>query len=163
MKLKYYLRGAGVGILITTLIFTIASALISSKPSREEIIAEAQKLGMVMPEDQKKDQQTEDQKKDDQPKDDQQTDDRQSDVQDPQTPSEPSFVTFSIAVGEHSATVIQRLYDMGLIDNMETYNDYLEANNYDSFLQPGEFSVPEGCSYEELTRILMTKQENRGQ
>ena len=51
MKFKYYLRGAGVGILVTTLIFVIALALHSPDISDDEIISRAKQLGMVMAED----------------------------------------------------------------------------------------------------------------
>ena len=47
MKAKYYLRGMGIGILVTTLIF--GTALVFYKPglSEEQIRREAAKLGMV--------------------------------------------------------------------------------------------------------------------
>lgn len=49
MKLKYYLRGAGIGLIIATLILMIATALHPNQElSDEEIIARAEKLGMVM-------------------------------------------------------------------------------------------------------------------
>lgn len=49
MKLKYYLRGVGIGLIVATLILMIASALHSNKDmSDEEIIARAEELGMVM-------------------------------------------------------------------------------------------------------------------
>ncbi|MCR4694236.1 MAG: hypothetical protein K5773_02795 [Pseudobutyrivibrio sp.] len=57
MKLKYYLRGAGIGIIIATLIFSISSFYKDSYSkathslSNEEIIERAEKLGMVMAED----------------------------------------------------------------------------------------------------------------
>jgi hypothetical protein len=47
MKVKYYLRGMGVGILITTLIFAVSYAIQKPKMSDEEIIAAAKQLGMV--------------------------------------------------------------------------------------------------------------------
>ena len=50
MKLKYYLRGLGVGIVVTALILTIANHL-GNKMSDEDIIKRAAKLGMVMKED----------------------------------------------------------------------------------------------------------------
>lgn len=52
MKLKYYLRGVGVGIILTTLILTISyRANGGAKLSDEEIIKRAEKLGMVMQDD----------------------------------------------------------------------------------------------------------------
>ena len=54
MKIKYYLRGLGIGIIVTTIILTISfhgrQKDIDDFPA-EEIIAKATMLGMVMPED----------------------------------------------------------------------------------------------------------------
>lgn len=50
MKLKYYLRGLGMGILFATIIMAISSALHKNDISDEEIIKRAQKLGMIMTE-----------------------------------------------------------------------------------------------------------------
>ena len=44
MKLKYYLRGAGIGVIVTTLILTIALAFEGPTMSEEDIIREAEKL-----------------------------------------------------------------------------------------------------------------------
>lgn len=51
MKLKYYLRGLGVGILITTFILSFGSK--KEKLTDNEIIARARELGMVMKEENK--------------------------------------------------------------------------------------------------------------
>lgn len=47
MKRKYYMRGLGFGILITTLVFSFLPA---QKPADEEIIKRAEELGYVLPE-----------------------------------------------------------------------------------------------------------------
>lgn len=47
MKAKYYLRGMGIGIFITALIFGIALVFYRPKMSEDEIRREAAKLGMV--------------------------------------------------------------------------------------------------------------------
>lgn len=47
MKLKYYLRGAGIGIIVATLVLTIAFANKKVKLSDDEIKLQAQLLGMV--------------------------------------------------------------------------------------------------------------------
>lgn len=47
MKLKYYLRGMGVGVIITAVIFMIAFAFHKPALSDEEIELQARKLGMV--------------------------------------------------------------------------------------------------------------------
>ncbi len=50
MKLKYYLRGLGIGIIITTIILMIGFSRKGSSLSDEEIIERASRLGMVMQE-----------------------------------------------------------------------------------------------------------------
>lgn len=52
MKLKYYLRGIGIGIMMATVILMIAFAVHKEQPlSDDEIRARAKELGMVMAED----------------------------------------------------------------------------------------------------------------
>lgn len=50
MKLKYYLRGLGIGIIVTTLIMMFSFSQREVTLSDEEIIARATRLGMVMKE-----------------------------------------------------------------------------------------------------------------
>lgn len=50
MKIKYYLRGLGMGILFATLVMTVSSVIHNNNLSEEKIIKEAKKLGMIMPE-----------------------------------------------------------------------------------------------------------------
>lgn len=47
MKLKYYLRGAGVGMIVATLILTISLAFDPYQMSDDQIIAKAKALGMM--------------------------------------------------------------------------------------------------------------------
>ena len=49
MKLKYYLRGLGMGIIFATLVLKVSSVIHNNNLSEEKIIKEAKKLGMVMP------------------------------------------------------------------------------------------------------------------
>jgi len=48
MKLKYYLRGVGIGIIFATLVMTVSALVHKYNLSDEYIIREARKLGMVM-------------------------------------------------------------------------------------------------------------------
>ena len=49
MKLKYYLRGLGIGIIVTTILLMIAFALHKPTMSVAVIIASAKHLGFVIP------------------------------------------------------------------------------------------------------------------
>ena len=48
MKLKYYLRGLAVGILVTTIILAISFSQTKKELSDQEVINRAKQLGMVM-------------------------------------------------------------------------------------------------------------------
>lgn len=45
MRFKYYLRGAGIGVILTTLIFTIAFAVYKPTLSDDEIMQKAEGTG----------------------------------------------------------------------------------------------------------------------
>ena len=47
MKFKYYLRGLGIGILISTIILSISFAMKKNDLSDDEIIARTVKIGLV--------------------------------------------------------------------------------------------------------------------
>lgn len=204
MKLKYYLRGLGIGILITTIIFIIGIHVNQDQMfSDEEVIRRAKALGMVMDEtdgktinelnkDKKQDSETKDQKdsqkedskeskndnkdnqeqaKDDQTKNDQTKNDQtKADAQSEKTQDSNTAITqkqtveqveISILPGEYSDTISQKLLDAGLIDDKAAFSKYINDTNVDNLIQPGTFTVPKGASYEEVAKILTTKQENR--
>lgn len=48
MRFKYYLKGLGMGIIVTTIIMTVSCVVHNNNLSDEEIIERAMKLGMVM-------------------------------------------------------------------------------------------------------------------
>ena len=48
MKFKYYLRGLGIGILISTIILSISFAMKKNDLSDDEIIARAKELGKIL-------------------------------------------------------------------------------------------------------------------
>lgn len=50
MKLKYYLRGLGIGIIVTTIVLMISFSRNEKTMSDDEVIERATQLGMVMPE-----------------------------------------------------------------------------------------------------------------
>lgn len=49
MKLKYYLRGLGIGIIVTTIILMICFSTEKAEISDDDVIKRAKELGMVMP------------------------------------------------------------------------------------------------------------------
>lgn len=156
MKLKYYLRGAGIGVIVTTLIFTIALAFEGPTTSEEDIIREAEKLGMVSQESlDKKTSSTDDNKKNDQ------TDDKAENKEDSgkQENATEEMISFHIDRGDSSAVVSKRLQEMNLVDNAESFDSFLSEQNFDNLLQPGEYQIPKDSSFLEIAKILTTKKE----
>ncbi len=207
MKFKYYLRGAGIGIIIGVIIMAVAFKLNSDSLSDAEVIKRAQELGYVKedsgtlvdpttenenalsdtegepssddtmtkpakedtPKDETKDD-SKDSAKDDnesKPQESSKNDDSDSkaDEKTDESENKPSadsdYVEFEILPGQFSDVVSNNLEKAGLVEDGESYNDYLIDNGYDSFIQPGSFTIPVGASESEIAQILMTKVENR--
>lgn len=172
MKRKYYLRGIGVGILFTALIW-MTTVLISGnrRMTDEEILARAQELGMVKQEsvlehlDKPSDTQSEDinTNEKDTTEDDtaQVTENHSEEATDETTEAtteeatEPAetIVTFTIVSGMNSWNVATMLQDQGVVDASE-FDGYLEANGYSSRIVTGEYSVAIGTDYETIAKMI---------
>lgn len=178
MKLKYYLRGLGIGILVTTVIFMIGIKVNGEKlMSDQDVISRAEELGMVkgepqdnpktveeLEEEQKKnqDKQKEENKKQEeggQPKDEAQNEAGQKTEQ--KQPEVIEQVEINILPGEYSDVICQKLFDAGVIENKDEFKDFLDNSDYDNLIQPGTFTIPKGSAFEEIAKILTTKQEFR--
>lgn len=184
MKLKYYLRGLGVGIICTAIIMGIAlSGKEKEKLTDAEIIERARLLGMVMEE-----------KQEETPKDTEGEDDRALDgiedenkdgteggtgenaIQDNIVPqeqneiqtlpevseqqpvaTEPEIKNIEVQPGEYSDVVSQKLFDAGLIPDAAAFNKYLTDSGQDQNIMVGAHQIPMGASQEEIIKILSEK------
>jgi mannitol-specific phosphotransferase system IIBC component len=179
MKLKYYMRGMGIGVFVTTIIFLIAIAFMKPNTANNgTATAEATDKQTIKEEQQKEaeeaatDEATED--NDEAVAEEEQADTKESTVEttvsdDGKTvttvekipgPTEDAVETvpFTIVGGEGSNTVGNKLQQAGLVDNGSRFNRYLEDNNYDNVIQPGTYSIPKGSTYEEVAQIITTRQ-----
>ena len=160
MRFKYYLRGAGIGVILTTLIFTIAFAVYKPTLSDDEIMKKAEALGMEMPADDsdsadKKDTKTAKDQKDDADASDSNTDDATTS----EDGGQKNVIEFTIASGDTSATIAQHLQEVGLVDNAKSFDLYLSDQDLDNQLLPGTYQIPEGATFLEIGELLTTKQE----
>lgn len=189
MKLKYYLRGLGVGIICTAVIMGIAlSGKEKEKLTDAEIIERARLLGMVMEEEQEEEP--------DNMEDDMEDDLEDSDNQNPQTqdgvsdnnqesqePStqgeetnvpeetanpeasgetpvtEPEIKVIEVLPGEYSDVVSQKLFEAGLIPDAAAFNKYLMDSGQDQNIMVGAHQIPVGASQDEIIKILGEKPE----
>ncbi len=185
MKLKYYLRGLGVGIICTAIIMGIATAgNDKEKLTDAEIIERARILGMVMADENKEStkdadkeqiEQDEAAKKDTAKKDktEEKKDEKQQEekskaekqepekTETPQEPpkTEPELKTVEILPGDYSDVVSQKLFDAGLISDAASFNKYLTENGFDQNIMVGVHHIPMGANQEEIIRILGEKPE----
>lgn len=184
MKLKYYLRGLGVGIVVTAVILTIANHL-GNKMSDEDIIKRAAKLGMVMKEDESLFPPTEPETTTPEPTSQSPTEQDTTAVKpaEPETttpepttpvPTEPETTTpvpaepqtsgvvihtatITVTSGMYSEAVSQRLEEAGIVKNWREFNEYLTSNGYAERLQTGTHSFNSEMDFNEIAEILVSR------
>lgn len=184
MKLKYYLRGLGIGIIVTTIILVSCFSMQKPKMTDEQIIEKAAQLGMIMPEQdsvvaaetettepeetqQKNEQQVaaeeaqqETEQQTEVPKE-QATEETQQDAPSEDTenaeseePAQQEPFTLVVNRGDVCRTMCENLAANGVIDDSEGLRKYLSEVGYASFISAGTYQIPYHASYEEITNIL---------
>lgn len=177
MKLKYYMRGIGIGVIVTTIILVIAFSFVGNDISDKEVIDRAKKLGMVESSTTMTNStvgnntnttknaingtaaegnQTIPGATNPMPNNNS-TQSGTGDI----TPTD--SVEFTIGEGDVSRTVIERLVAMGLVSDYDSFNRYLNEKGLDHNLQNGTFKIKKGISQEDLANLLVTKQQFREQ
>ena len=184
MKIKYFIRGLGFGILITAIILGISY---KSKNSDEDVILKAKKLGMVFAEDASgsalgtdgihtsnpavKEEATTIPEQADEPAAEQseqpapektdkprpkQTEDAAEETSAPKNKptDEPEQVSFLIEKGDWSHIVSEKLEKLDIIDDAKEFDKYLVDNGYAVRIKVGKFSAKKGASYEEVAKII---------
>lgn len=183
MKLKYYLRGLGIGIICTAIIMGIAlSGNKKETLTDAEIIERARLLGMVM------EGEAEEPAEDEEPPKvrgplNEKKEEKQEDISDPQesgednsdTPSQPEgneeempdsqpqegdtqgTVQFEIKSGEFSDVISQKLFEIGLVTDANAFNQYLTQKGADDSLRVGVYQIPKGATDDEIIQILQGK------
>lgn len=177
MKLKYYLRGLGIGILVTAAILTIVYHTKGSM-SDSQIKKRAAQLGMVMAS-------TEDDTLFAQTTQADTTIEETGTISVEETttvvetteavteaptekptekpteaptekPTEPAAAkaVLTISPGMYSESVSAELARLGIITNQKEFNSYLVNNGYAERIQTGDFKVKADMSYDEIARII---------
>lgn len=173
MKLKYYLRGLGIGILVTAAILTIVYHTKGSM-SDSQIKKRAAQLGMVMAS-------TEDDTLFAQTTQADTTIEETGTISVEETttvvetteavteaptekpteaptekPTEPAAAkaVLTISPGMYSESVSAELVRLGIITNQKEFNSYLVNNGYAERIQTGDFKVKADMSYDEIARII---------
>ena len=169
MKLKYYLRGLGIGILVTAAILTIVYHTKGSM-SDSQIMKRAEQLGMVMAS-------TEEDTLFAQTTQDDTTIEETGTISVEETttvvetteavteaPTEKTTeapteapaaeAVLTISPGMYSESVSAELVRLGIITNQKEFNSYLVNNGYAERIQTGDFKIKADMSYDEIARII---------
>ena len=175
MKLKYYLRGLAVGIIVTTVILAIVSGHSGKNMSDADVIARAKQLGMVMSNSQTIDknnlfstentEDTEDSTTTENSattENSQETQGTKDESQQPETggtdasAEQTQYVELIIAPGEYCRAVSEDLASKGLVSDSESFRKYMFDAKYDELISSGVYQIPVGASYEEIGKILIS-------
>ena len=176
MKRKYFVRGLGVGILFGALIM-FAAYMTSGKNrmSDEDVIKRAQELGMVKQSEYVLESDVTSQETTTEEITTEATTEKAT-TEAPTTTEKATTekatteasttekadtstqTTVTISSGMSSEAIASALANAGLVDDASKFNSFLVANGYDMKLETGNFSLETGMSYEEIAKILTTKQ-----
>lgn len=184
MRLKYYIRGIGAGILLATILLSLSfffgGGYKNKELSDEEIIERAEKLGMVMEE--SKSQEDSEEKSDEASENEDSEASEESTSEENQKPEEEmtidefveeaeatnaadttedatvSYQAFTVRTGQSSETIANNLYKQGLIDSADSFNEYLGELGVDNRIQSGTFYVQVGSSYDDIVALLVNKE-----
>ncbi len=173
MKLKYYLRGLGIGIVVTAVI--MMAALGNKQPmTDEEVIARAKELGMIENSvltdiaDKEKESVTEsggdenqdtEQEAQQNEKQDVTVDEKQDEEQAIKEPSETETsdkdtIAITVVSGDSSWTVSKRMEEAGLIESAKDFDTHLCRYGYDKRISVGTYQIPTNATHEEMAKIL---------
>ena len=175
MKLKYYLRGLGIGIIVTAVIMGVTSASRQETLSDREIMERAAELGMSTQSgslaemaQEETAEPLETQKPEETPKatatkEPEETPKATAAKEPEETPKAtavkepeetPKTVIIEIKSGDGSYTVCQKLEQIGLITSASDFDTYLYSNGYDRKLRAGSHEIPADAKPEEIAKIL---------
>lgn len=168
MKLKYYIRGFGVGIIFTALILSMLRTPEKNVMSNEEIMEQAKELGMVdpneadikmlettVPTDKNTPVPTKEVEKKEivvtmTPK----VKNTSKPKKTKKTAVEKEMVSITVERGMWSEKICQKLQELGVVDDGKALDKYLCENGYASNIKPGVYKVNKGASYEEIAKAL---------
>ena len=169
-RLSYFLRGLGVGIVFTTILFTVGSRGQSKKIdvdklSKDEIIELAKEYGMVESLDQKLDAIESSMQPTSTPAPSSTVEPTQKPTMKPTVEptvtsessantSQKTYATIVVKPGNGAEVIADQLKNSGIIDNKSEFLSYLQKNNYTKKILVGSYQIPEDATYKQIARTL---------
>lgn len=136
-RFPFLLLGIGIGIILTNTIYIFNPDIRYRDYSREEIIAEATDLGMVFIKD------SMDIKGD-----------SESVINELEEEKQEEEMQIIIEYGDSLPKVSRELYRLGIIDDTEKFNKYVEDKKMDKRLRVGTYKLSTNLDYNTIIKIL---------
>ncbi len=145
MNIKYYLRGLGIGLVITTLILTISHHISNPKENEEQTQPQTTSGSVIAytKEDKTKDQE-ETTKQSEEP----------TTQQNENNDDDNTEITIDIQGVYYGTDVSDLLYDAGVITDKQEFSDYLKEHGYDTIIREGSYTFTKGDTFENLAKII---------
>lgn len=171
----------GLGIIFATIVMTVSSGIHNNNLSNDFIIKEAQKLGMIMPEEDDDgglwvndtteseegseveditgtESLTETEDGTEIPEATEVTEsEAESETASEADSQEKVYYTITITDLDAARHVGEKLYEKGLVSNVEEFRLYLRDQGYANSVRSGTFKIPEGATFEEICDIIVRK------
>ncbi|WP_026569945.1 MULTISPECIES: endolytic transglycosylase MltG [Sediminibacillus] len=66
----------------------------------------------------------------------------------------PASIDLQIKPGMNTEEIIDTLYKAGIVEDRQSFTDYLTDQNYSTAIQTGEFHIEEDMSYQEIAETI---------
>ncbi len=168
MRLKYFIRGLGTGILSSTIILMILFSVKGPKVLTDaEILQKAQKIekssteyNLKLKKDSKEKSTTNNKDSKESTKKNNTTESKTNKIQNQgtengqDTSSNKNEITVVVKKGETLKEICDELQDKGVVKSSESMRHFMVEKGYDSFLHAGSFNVKKGMSEDEIGKIF---------
>lgn len=154
MKVKYFLRGLGMGIIFTTLLMMTVVGTKKETLTDEEIMTRASLLGMVRADEGLKPTETPVVTETPAVAETPAATEKPVETQPPEETKEPEYVTVTIKGGMWSKDVSKAMEAAGLVSSAEKFDEYLCDNGYASFISVGTFKIRVGADFQEIAEKI---------
>lgn len=181
MKIKWFLRGLGVGIVVTALLLCITYR---NTKENTNIIQQAKELGMVFPKNETESaeetanrlaQEVKKQENVEQTvtqsavvAEDKELTEKEKKAKEKLESSEKDIKnasafqngkkTFVVRSGLLSSSVSREMEEAGIIEDSKAFDEYLEKKGYGRMVRSGKYKIPEGADFETIAKII-TRQD----
>lgn len=155
MKIKYFLRGFGSGILIATLLLFL---VYTYQTSDRQIEKRAKEMGMEYPNQKKNDalQENTEEISTEETSAEETSGLEETSAEEPSSEtSDQTEVMMSITKGMSAAEFSEWMEELGIVDDGSDFHRYLTENDYTGSLQMGDYVFHSGMSYEDIAEMVI--------